>query len=68
MRRLRRGKKSLRVRHHKRTARSHVRRARMWEFAGESDLARLHWSRATIHCRAAEIKPDPSQQNERRTS
>jgi hypothetical protein len=68
MRRLRRGKKSLTVRHHKRTARSHLRRARMWELAGESGLARLESSRATIHCRAAEIKRELAAQDGRGTS
>lgn len=68
MRRLRRGKKSLTVRHHKRTFRSRLGLARMWERAGEFELARLESSRATFHCRAAEIKRELADDDERKAS
>ena len=53
------------VRMHRRAARHHRNRARMWARAGEGDLAAVERSRATIHGRAAEIKQELGEDAER---
>jgi hypothetical protein len=68
MKRLHRGEKSLTVRHHKRSARSHLRCARIWELECESDFARTEWSRGTIHRRTAQIKRQLAEPDERKAS